>query len=372
MSHNITVVWRGRKMKKWLIATLITLLFCVSVSSVQAYTNEEYGFSIEPPSGWTADEKLAEETDSVIAFMGPEEAALIAIAVEPTDYTLEQFVSELKEVLPTEYENYKLVSEGERVINKVDAYELVFTCTTYNIDYKSKWAILVKAKKYYGIIYVGTTTKYEKYLPAFEASVETFKIAEKEGCIIATATYGSELSPEVQFLRAFRDNTVLNTFAGKNFMAVFNAWYYSFSPAIASTISSNEALRGVMKVVLYPLMGILHLSSAAFSLFSFSPELGVMIAGLIATSLIGLAYIMPWTLLFSLLMEFKPSKKTIRLTGLVWGGSVIAIALAEAATSSSLMMASTGAFVLATICLTTLAVVRATLKRRSLNFSLRR
>ena len=42
--------------------------------------------------------------------------------------------------------------------------------------------------------------------------------AEKKGCIIATSTYGSELSPEVQFLREFRDDTVLNTFAGSGFM----------------------------------------------------------------------------------------------------------------------------------------------------------
>ncbi|MCZ2845259.1 MAG: hypothetical protein O2U61_01975, partial [Candidatus Bathyarchaeota archaeon] len=37
-------------------------------------------------------------------------------------------------------------------------------------------------------------------------------------CVIATATYGSELSPEVSFLRIFRDQTVMSTFAGKQFM----------------------------------------------------------------------------------------------------------------------------------------------------------
>lgn len=52
-------------------------------------------------------------------------------------------------------------------------------------------------------------------------------------CLIATATFGSELAPQVQFLRDFRDKQIMQTFAGSNFMVAFNAWYYSFSPAVA-------------------------------------------------------------------------------------------------------------------------------------------
>nr|MDO8134680.1 CFI-box-CTERM domain-containing protein [Candidatus Njordarchaeum guaymaensis] len=67
------------------------------------------------------------------------------------------------------------------------------------------------------------------------------------GCLVATATYGSELSPEVQFLRGFRDRTVLSTFAGSEFMKAFNAWYYSFSPSVASFIADNPTVRAAMK-----------------------------------------------------------------------------------------------------------------------------
>ena len=49
------------------------------------------------------------------------------------------------------------------------------------------------------------------------------------GCLIATATYGSELAPEVQKLREIRDNTLLQTESGKLFMGTFNDFYYSFS-----------------------------------------------------------------------------------------------------------------------------------------------
>ena len=50
------------------------------------------------------------------------------------------------------------------------------------------------------------------------------------GCLIATATYGSELSPQIQQLRELRDNQLLNTESGTSFMNAFNEFYYSFSP----------------------------------------------------------------------------------------------------------------------------------------------
>jgi uncharacterized membrane protein len=46
-----------------------------------------------------------------------------------------------------------------------------------------------------------------------------------------------------------------------------------------------------MRVMLWPLMGVLHLSSIAYSAFEFEPELAALIGGLIASSLIGLVYL---------------------------------------------------------------------------------
>jgi hypothetical protein len=229
-----------------------------------------------------------------------------------------------------------------------------------------KLTIVMKSEDRHGTAWVNFYSRdqtYEwmkKYIPKLVISYT--EAAAPGGCIIATATYGSELSPEVQFLRGFRDNIVLNTFAGRNFMNVFNAWYYFFSPTVASFISGNELIRGVARVVLYPLIGVLHLSFIAFSLFSFNSELGVAIAGLVASSLIALVYVVPWVLPFSFLRKFKLSAKIIRMIGLVWAGTIIATSLAEVARSSLLMMASTGAFVLVTICLTTLITVKAVTK----------
>ena len=43
---------------------------------------------------------------------------------------------------------------------------------------------------------------------------ETVEESEGGGCLIATATFGSELAPQVQQLRELRDNTILSTESG--------------------------------------------------------------------------------------------------------------------------------------------------------------
>ena len=190
---------------------------------------------------------------------------------------------------------------------------------------------------------------------------ESFTV--KSDCLIATATYGSELSPEVQFLRGFRDNIVLRTFAGSQFIIVFNSIYYSFSPAVASVISSSEVIRSLMKALLYPLMGILRVGAMSYSLLSFSPEMGILVFCWVVSSLMSVVYLVPWALLVGFLKKTAVSIKTIRIAGLIWSGSITVTLVAEVTKSPLLIMASGGVFNVATACLTTLATVRTVTKR---------
>ena len=79
------------------------------------------------------------------------------------------------------------------------------------------------------------------------------------GCLIATATFGSEMAPQVQFLRELRDNTVLQTESGASFMAGFNQFYYSFSPYIADYERENPAFKEFVKLTVTPLLASLTL-----------------------------------------------------------------------------------------------------------------
>jgi hypothetical protein len=83
----------------------------------------------------------------------------------------------------------------------------------------------------------------------------------------------------------------MKTRAGYEFMVVFNTWYYSFSPFVARSITSSHVEQGIMKVVLYPLVGILALSSDTFALTKGDPEVAVVLSGLEASFLIGAFYL---------------------------------------------------------------------------------
>jgi len=115
-------------------------------------------------------------------------------------------------------------------------------------------------------LYVAEPSDYNRYLSEYRNSVNSFAFeprvvnnSEGGGCLIATAAYGSEMAPQVQFLRELRDNTVLQTTSGIAFMTGFNQFYYSFSPQIADYERENPAFKEAVKVTLTPLLTSLTL-----------------------------------------------------------------------------------------------------------------
>ena len=86
---------------------------------------------------------------------------------------------------------------------------------------------------------------------------------EGGGCLIATATYGSELAPQVQMLREIRDNQLMNTESGSIFMSGFNQIYYSFSPTIADMQRESPVFKEIVKVGLTPMINTLSIMEGA-------------------------------------------------------------------------------------------------------------
>jgi len=89
--------------------------------------------------------------------------------------------------------------------------------------------------------------------------------SEGGGCLIATATYGSEMAPQVQLLREIRDNQLMSTDSGVSFLTGFNSLYYSFSPYIADIERENPLFKEMVKVGITPLLSTLSVMSYAES-----------------------------------------------------------------------------------------------------------
>ena len=103
-------------------------------------------------------------------------------------------------------------------------------------------------------------TNYPQY-DSIELAVG--KTSEGGGCLIATATYGSEMASQVQQLRELRDNQLLNTQSGTQFMQYFNEAYYSFSPIIADYERENPYFKEIVKIAITPMISSLSLMENA-------------------------------------------------------------------------------------------------------------
>jgi len=131
---------------------------------------------------------------------------------------------------------------------------------------------------------------------------ESLPPARVGGCLIATAAFGSEMAPQVQFLREIRDNTVLQTESGSAFMTGFNQFYYSFSPVIADYERENPAFKEAVKITLTPLLTSLTLLQYA-DIDSESEMLGYGIAVILLN--IGMYFIAPAVLITKIRSFYK-------------------------------------------------------------------
>ena len=91
------------------------------------------------------------------------------------------------------------------------------------------------------------------------SNLQTNNDSEGGGCLIATATYGSEMAPQVQQLREIRDTKLLTTQSGTAFVSSFNEFYYYFSPTIADYERQNPAFKEFVKLAITPMIATLSI-----------------------------------------------------------------------------------------------------------------
>ena len=111
----------------------------------------------------------------------------------------------------------------------------------------------------------GTGTMEKDGQCVVDTTSQTTEKSKGGGCLIATATYGSEMSQQVQQLRELRDNQLLQTASGTQFMGTFNDVYYSFSPTIADMEREHPLFKEAVKLAITPMISSLSLMENANS-----------------------------------------------------------------------------------------------------------
>nr|MCH9658581.1 thioredoxin domain-containing protein [archaeon] len=114
------------------------------------------------------------------------------------------------------------------------------------------------------IVDLDEDSDYQKIVVQAEEIIsEPESTTDGGGCLIATAAYGTELAPQIQFLREIRDNTVMSTSSGAAFMTGFNQLYYSFSPTIADMERENPMFQETIRVFITPMISTLSIMTLA-------------------------------------------------------------------------------------------------------------
>lgn len=281
------------------------------MSNVQsgAYMNEDLNMSITFPEGWVIQTAGGDGLPDIVA-VGPLTGILpanIAVYAEnATDRSLDSIIESKLADLETYAErgtldilNQELVTINDREAFVLDAAEII-TIAGQPAEVRYREVTLVASGTVYTFLYSNEARNFDASLSLFEESLQSFDVLEEEsddqpelplggGCLIATAAFGSEISPQIQQLRELRDNHLVRTAAGSGFVEWFNTIYYSFSPHVADYQRENPIFREMVQLSITPMISVLSLLNHV----SLDTETEVVAYGSAVILLVLLSYLGP-------------------------------------------------------------------------------
>ena len=150
------------------------------------------------------------------------------------------------------------VSSSNLAKGTVAPSSLTFTNLNWFVDQTVTVTSLVSSSQTYSIILGVASSADVDYDGLNPADVTVNNVVAgvsgggSGGCFIATAVYGSSMSPNVRILREFRDRFLIENKMGKSFANL----YYKYSPPMADFIIKHDNLRMIVRISLFPLVGI--------------------------------------------------------------------------------------------------------------------
>ena len=250
----------------------------------QIFENEELDVAFIVPEGWTMQQPpKTDENSPDIVVIGPQTGEITPVIslriFEKDGKTFDDFIQEKNELIQeaVEADNLEIITQEKFIINGKEAYVTnalgIFETNNQSFNVKFRETTISGPEKFYTFAYSNGVDDFDNQLSKYDDSIDSFKVLsepteettidEGGGCLIATATFGSELAPQVQQLRELRDNTILSTKSGVEFMTGFNQFYYTFSPTIADFERENPIFKETVKLAITPLLTSLSILNYA-------------------------------------------------------------------------------------------------------------
>ena len=252
------------------------------------FENQQLDVKFSAPVGWLLQqpEKTSEDAPDVVA-VGPKVDGInpyISLTIKDVKgKTINDLITEKNQILDQAvYQKQLEIISQQKIKSNVYQTEAIGSFTVDNTSLKIKFieAMIFSNDKLYTFAYSNTVENFDDELSKFNESLNSFEIPSQQstessseakstedggGCLIATATYGSEMSQQVQQLRELRDNQLLQTNSGLAFMSTFNDVYYSFSPTIADYERENPMFKQAVKLAITPMISTFFIMENAES-----------------------------------------------------------------------------------------------------------
>ena len=319
-----------------------------TITQYVSYENQKSGFSLEYPSYWTYKETSSYVSDNaeLVNFMATSDTHISIsryVNNEFTNLSDQQYLDKMFKKYENECSNSKFeitCSDFQSLMSTTDSsgkypsYVIGYTYSEKSasnvVADKSKLIIQIPDHDYiWKISVLSTSADLPNHLEEIASTLNSFTILPEPkdvgvkveskplspqttdsskkggGCLIATATYGSELAPQVQQLREIRDDHLLRTASGSVFMTGFNQLYYSFSPTVADWERENPAFKELVKITLTPMLSSLSLLNYV-TINSESDVLGYGFSLILLN--IGMYFVAPGVIIYKIFSRKFPHK----------------------------------------------------------------
>jgi hypothetical protein len=155
---------------------LVLLIFAASfVQVTQAYHNSDFGFSITPPDGWQSqavEGLVVQYIDPSVATTG----ASINVVIQVTSQTLAQSMPSTKSYLAGLFDNFNVISEGYIEFNGLTGYQMTFTDTMNDVEFKQQQYYFIENGRAYIITCTAFKSQFGNVAMSLVSSVNSFTI----------------------------------------------------------------------------------------------------------------------------------------------------------------------------------------------------
>lgn len=148
----------------------------------QRYTNDEAGFVLDYPDGWTAQEVADQPAVLVALFQrqsagdGFAENVNVLLEELPAGVTLDEYTAANRANLERAFTNFEVLEEGQQSIGEAPAFWIRYDADQQGQRLSFLQAWLVDGERGFVLSYTGQGEEFDAFRPDAEAIIRSFRL----------------------------------------------------------------------------------------------------------------------------------------------------------------------------------------------------